>query len=63
MVLDLGAFLISLLSELKNQKVLGIDISTEALKIAKKNAKKYKINNKIFFIINQLPKYMTESLI
>ena len=44
-----GCILISLLSELKNSIGVGIDISTEALKIAKKNAKKHKINNKIFF--------------
>ena len=44
-----GCILISLLSELKNSIGVGIDISTEALKIAKKNAKKYNINNKIFF--------------
>ncbi len=44
-----GCILISLLSEFKNSIGVGIDISTEALKIAKKNAKKHKINNKIFF--------------
>ena len=44
-----GCILISLLSELKNSIGVGIDISTEALKIAKKNAKKHKTNNKIFF--------------
>jgi len=44
-----GCILISLLSELKNSIGVGVDISTEALKIAKKNAKKHKINNKIFF--------------
>ena len=44
-----GCILISLLSELKNSIGVGIDISTEALKIAKKKAKKHKINNKIFF--------------
>jgi len=44
-----GCILISLLSELKNSIGVGIDISTEALKIAKKNAKKHIINNKIFF--------------
>ena len=42
-----GCILISLLSELTNSKGIGIDISKKALKIAKKNLVKYKMQNKI----------------
>ena len=44
-----GCILISLLSEFKNSKVLGIDISKHSILIAKKNAKKNKVINKIKF--------------
>ena len=37
-----GCILISLLSELKNSRGIGIDISKKAFSIAKKNAKKHK---------------------
>tara|TARA_B100000941_G_scaffold290786_1_gene274694 strand:+ start:3485 stop:4324 length:840 start_codon:yes stop_codon:yes gene_type:complete len=40
-----GCILISLLSELKNSYGIGIDISTEAIKIAKKNARLHNIEN------------------
>ena len=45
-----GCILISLLSELKNSRGIGIDISKNAVLIAKKNAKKYKMqhNTKFF---------------
>ncbi len=44
-----GCILISLLSELPNSNGLGIDISKNALKIAKKNAILHKIENRIRF--------------
>jgi release factor glutamine methyltransferase len=44
-----GCIIISLLSELKNSTGVGIDISKKALVIAKKNAKKHKMLNKIKF--------------
>ena len=40
-----GCILISLLSELKNSRGIGIDISKEAIFLAKKNAKKHNIHN------------------
>jgi release factor glutamine methyltransferase len=45
-----GCILISLLSELKNSKGIGIDISKNAVLIAKKNAKRHKMqhNTKFF---------------
>ena len=42
-----GCILISLLSELKNSKGIGIDISKKALMIAKKNSETHKMQNKI----------------
>jgi release factor glutamine methyltransferase len=42
-----GCILISLLSELKKSKGIGIDISKKALIIAKKNIEKHKMQNKI----------------
>ena len=42
-----GCILISLLSELKNSKGVGIDISKKALIIAKKNSEIHKMQNKI----------------
>ena len=44
-----GCILISLISELKNSKGVGIDISQKALAIAKKNAEIHKKINKIKF--------------
>ena len=45
-----GCILISLLSELKSSYGLGIDISRKALYLAKKNAIKHLVNNKISFL-------------
>ena len=42
-----GCILISLLSELKKSKGIGIDISKKALRIAKKNLENHKMQNKI----------------
>lgn len=39
-----GAILLTLMKELKNIKGIGIDISEEALKVCKKNAKRMKLN-------------------
>ena len=44
-----GCIIISLLSELFNSNGVGIDISSSALKIAKKNALLHKVENKIKF--------------
>ena len=44
-----GCIIISLLSELSNSNGVGIDISSSALKIAKKNALLHKVENKIRF--------------
>ena len=44
-----GCIIISLLSELSNSTGVGIDVSTSALKIAKKNASLHKVDNKIKF--------------
>jgi len=44
-----GCIIISLLSELSNSSGVGIDISSSALKIAKKNALLHKVENKIKF--------------
>ena len=44
-----GCILISLLSELKNSKGVGVDISKNAVLIAKKNAKRHKMQHNIKF--------------
>ena len=44
-----GCIIISLISELSGSKGVGIDISSGALKIAKKNAILHKVENKIKF--------------
>ena len=44
-----GCILISLLSELKNSIGIGVDISSKALKIAKINALKHKVDHKLRF--------------
>ena len=49
-----GCILISLLSELKNSKAVGIDISKKALVIAKKNLVKHALQNKIRFLNKSL---------
>ena len=54
LILDIGTgsgcILISLLSELKNSKGIGVDISKKALIIAKKNLKKHRMNSQIRFL-------------
>jgi release factor glutamine methyltransferase len=49
-----GCISISLLSELKNSKAIGIDISKKALKIAKKNLEKHGLQDKIKFLNKSL---------
>ena len=49
-----GCILISLLSELKNSKGIGIDISQRALRIAKKNSEKHTMQNRIKFLNKSL---------
>ena len=49
-----GCILISLLSELKNSKAVGIDISKKALIIAKKNLEKHALQSKIKFLNKSL---------
>ena len=55
-----GCILISLLSELKGSKGVGIDISKKALEIAKKNAEKHKISNNIKFFKKSLESKFTQ---
>ena len=45
-----GCIIISLLGDIKNSKGIGIDISKNALKIAKKNAEKHNMQNKVKFL-------------
>ena len=54
-----GCILISLLSELKFSRGVGIDVSSKALIIAKNNAKKHKINN-LKFINRCFTNYFTK---
>ena len=49
-----GCILLSILSELKNARGLGIDISSRAVKIAKKNLQKLNLHNKIKFKVKSL---------
>ncbi len=44
-----GCILISLISELKKSKGIGIDVSKKAIEIAIKNASKFKVDNRIRF--------------
>ena len=45
-----GCILLSILSELKNSKGIGIDISQKAIQIAKQNLKKHKLSHQIKFL-------------
>ncbi len=49
-----GCILLSILSELKCAKGLGVDISSRAIEIAKKNLQKLKLPNKIKFDVKSL---------
>ena len=56
-----GCIIISLLSELKKSKGVGIDISSKALSIAKKNAKKHNLNSRIKFLNKSFEKCYNRS--
>ena len=45
-----GCIIISLLSELKNSNGMAVDISRKAILVAKKNAKKFELSNRIKFL-------------
>ena len=45
-----GCIIVGLLSELKNSKGTAIDISSKAIKVAKKNACKFKLSDRINFL-------------
>ncbi len=49
-----GCILISLLSEIKNSKGIGIDISKKALHVANRNANRHNMKNKIKFLRRSL---------
>jgi len=49
-----GCILLSILSELKNSKGIGIDISQKAIQIAKQNLKKHKLSHQIKFLRKSL---------
>ena len=47
-----GCILLSILTEIKRAKGIGVDISQKAIKLAKKNAKKLKLTNRAKFLNN-----------
>ena len=47
-----GCILISLVSELPFSKGIGIDISTQAIKVAQENASLHKVKNKVRILTN-----------
>ena len=49
-----GCIIISLLEELKLSKGIGIDVSKDAIAIAKKNAKKIKIESRVKFFTKSI---------
>ena len=57
-VLDMGTgtgcILLSIISELKNAKGIGVDVSNKAIKIANQNLNKHKLSHKIKFIRKSL---------
>ena len=62
-VLDIGTgsgcIIISLLNEMKNWSGVGLDISREAIKIAKMNAKIQQLENRIKFIHSDIDKFLS----
>ena len=44
-----GCIILSILTELKNAKGIGVDISRKAIEVAKKNANKLNLNKKVKF--------------
>jgi protein-(glutamine-N5) methyltransferase, release factor-specific len=55
-----GCIIISLLSELSNSYGVGIDISSKAIEISKKNAIKHGVENKIKFFHTSLSQYFNK---
>tara|TARA_Y100000996_G_C22490187_1_gene629896 strand:- start:49 stop:891 length:843 start_codon:yes stop_codon:yes gene_type:complete len=49
-----GCILLSILTEIKRAKGIGVDISQKAIKLAKKNAKKLKLTNRAKFLNNSI---------
>ena len=49
-----GCILLSILSELKNSKGIGIDISKQAIKVAEKNSKIHKLTKRAKFYVKNL---------
>jgi release factor glutamine methyltransferase len=49
-----GCILLSIISELKNAKGIGVDVSNKAIKIANQNLNKHKLSHKIKFIRKSL---------
>tara|TARA_B100000965_G_scaffold261573_1_gene220627 strand:- start:439 stop:1281 length:843 start_codon:yes stop_codon:yes gene_type:complete len=49
-----GCIIISIISELKGAKGIGIDISSKAIKVALQNLVKHKLSNKIRFLVKPL---------
>jgi release factor glutamine methyltransferase len=49
-----GCIILSVLSEIKEAKGIGIDVSKEAIKVAKKNSKKLGLNKRVKFINKSL---------
>ena len=64
MMLDIGTgsgcILLSLLSEIKNSKGVGIDISKKAINIAKKNAERHKILRRAKFLKKSFDNYFQQ---
>ena len=51
-----GCILLSILSELKGSKGIGIDVSKKAILVAKKNSKKFSLDNSAKFLTKSLTK-------
>ena len=55
-----GCILISLITELKNSRGIGVDISRDAIRIAKKNVKIHKLKNKIKLVNSSFSKMINK---
>ena len=51
-----GCILLSILSEMKKSKGVGVDISKEAIEVAKKNSKKFQLTKRAKFYIKSIDK-------
>ena len=54
-----GCIIISILSELKNSTGTAVDISTKAIEAAKKNARKFKLSDRIKFLNKTFKSFVT----